>query len=140
MFKGPQPEVRRFETADEEAEAIAGWIKQLVAEGCFQPHEICVAPWSQRIRAALNAAGLQSLELQSSDRDPEDSEKGVRLATMHRIKGLEFKAVALALFSEEAATPEENPLHTRRRRCLHYVAATRARQRLLVCARKAVAY
>lgn len=136
MFKGPQPEVRRFNTADEEAQAIAEWVKQLVTDGGFQPHEICVAPWSQRIRAALNACGLESLELQSSDRDPEDSEKGVRLATMHRIKGLEFKAVALALFSEEAAAPDENPLHSRRRRCLHYVAATRAQRRLLVCARE----
>ena len=135
MFKGREPEVHRFSTADEEARAMADWVKQLIDSGAYQSHEICVSPATQRIRASLKTTGLQQLELQSTDSDPADSEKGVRLGTMQRIKGLEFKAVALGLFNDAGIATEGNPLQERRRRSLHYVAATRARERLLVCVR-----
>ena len=67
---------------------------------------------------------------------------GVRLATMHRLKGLEFKRVLIsgvqagsvpiklpdAAFSDEASRED----HDKRERCLFYVAATRARDHLAV--------
>ena len=67
---------------------------------------------------------------------------GVRLATMHRMKGLEFKKVLLcgvqdgnvplalpeAAFADEASQSD----HERRERCLFYVASTRARDELVV--------
>lgn len=135
VFKGPKPEIIRVNSAEEEGKAIAKWAKGLVDSGSFQEHEICVAPVTQSVRQALNTVGLHQLELLATDRDPEDSEKGVRLATLHRIKGLEFKAVALAQFSDSADKKgDESDLQVRRKRCLNYVAATRARERLLVSA------
>ena len=67
---------------------------------------------------------------------------GVRLATMHRMKGLEFPCVVIAGFSEgyvpmklggeahgDDASQED---HLKSERCLAHVAATRARDELLV--------
>ena len=52
---------------------------------------------------------------------------GIRVMTMHRAKGLEYRAVAVR---------DASALHARddrRDRNLVYVSATRARERLLVC-------
>ena len=55
--------------------------------------------------------------------DPGQEEGGIRFGTKKRIKGLEFKAVAILDFGDA-----ENLLE----RFENYVAATRARQQLLV--------
>ncbi|HEY0838180.1 MAG TPA: ATP-binding domain-containing protein [Azospirillum sp.] len=74
------------------------------------------------MRSALTALGISSLELQANKADPGPVEPGVRLGAMRRIKGLEFKAVAMVIDGR----PDD------RRRLERYVAATRARQWLLV--------
>jgi hypothetical protein len=54
--------------------------------------------------------------------DPGKSEPGIRLGSMRRIKGLEFKAVAMLIDSSADGA----------KRLERYVGATRARQWLLV--------
>lgn len=98
----------------------------------WNTHEICIAPGKPAIRSALAAANIPTLELQANASDPESSEAGVRLGTLYRIKGLEFKAVALCLTGESTSSNGTNPLAAKRQQCLHYVAATRARERLLI--------
>ena len=77
-----------------------------------------------------------------ADPSSEASKPGVRLATMHRLKGLEFPVVLLAgiqkgqvpldvavdPFADEASRQD----HDLQERCLLYVAATRARDELVV--------
>jgi superfamily I DNA/RNA helicase len=111
---------------------VADWVKSLLKEG-YASHEICVAPTKTHLRSALSSAGIPTLELQPNASDPESSEAGVRLGTLYRIKGLEFKAVALGLTGEQTPLSTENPLKAKRHQCLRYVAATRARERLLIC-------
>lgn len=75
-------------------------------------------------------------------RDPESevSKSGVRLATMHRMKGLEFSRVILASVQDGSmplditTTPDKasREEHERQERCLLYVASTRARDELVI--------
>ena len=64
-----------------------------------------------------------------------DAGEGVRLATMHRVKGLEFAHVFLAGANADILPDEPSggdPLDALRLRCLVHVAATRARDTLTV--------
>lgn len=72
---------------------------------------------------------------------PKQSETAVAVGTMHWMKGLEFRCVAVAALNDHtmpvAITPEEDdPLtHTQdlqRERCLLFVACTRVREDLRV--------
>ena len=92
-----------------------------------------------RARGAVQAAGAEPLELSERGDDPGNR---VSIGTMHLAKGLEFKAVAVMACDEDvlplrsridAAADEaelEDIYDTERQ--LLYVAATRARDRLLV--------
>jgi superfamily I DNA/RNA helicase len=80
------------------------------------------------VRNALVSADVPTLELQARQVDPGRAEPGVRFGSMKRIKGLEFKAVAMIVQSD--AMQSKDPAD--RRKLEHYVAATRARERLLV--------
>lgn len=83
------------------------------------------------IMEALNSAGVATYQLRPREMDPGSDEPGVRMGTMKRIKGLEFRAVAMACCDREDPMnhmAESNPLS----RCERYVAATRAREALLI--------
>ena len=90
-----------------------------------------VTPYKPAIRAALTASGLATFELKPREEDPGSEEPGVRMGTMKRIKGLEFRAVALA-----CADPRDPMNGIReadiRDRCERYVAVTRAREHVLI--------
>ena len=79
----------------------------------------------------MGDAGIDTHQLKPREDDPGVDVPGVRMGTIKRIKGLEFKAVALA-----CADPQD-PMNAIAQadildRCERYVAATRAREQLLV--------
>ena len=87
----------------------------------------------------LHTHGIRTAELSAADA-PDDA---VRTGTMHGMKGLEFRCVAIvgagrdALPLPPAVTPvAEDPvrhaLDVQQERCLLFVACTRARERLRV--------
>jgi superfamily I DNA/RNA helicase len=122
VFKGPKPKAIKVSSREEAGTIIANWVKDLCDSQQLGSHEICVTPVFGEVRSALAALDIPSLELQPSKADPGRIEPGVRLGGMRRIKGLEFKAVAM-IFEDQ--TQDQKRLE-------HYVAATRARQWLLV--------
>jgi superfamily I DNA/RNA helicase len=131
VFKGPEPRVERCEDDDAEANAIVTWVRRLMQDQGLASHEICVTPYKPALRTALTAAGMATFELKPREADPGPDEAGIRLGTIPRIKGLEFRAIALA-----CADPHD-PMNRiaeadLRDRCERYVAATRAREYLLV--------
>lgn len=132
VFTGPEPEWLRCRDEHEEAQRIAQWVKALIEEDQFSDHEICVTPYKPETRSALQAEGLKTYELQPRREDPGPEEPGVRLGTMRRIKGLEFKAIVLACTGETDAMNDLAEA-TLLDKCERYVAATRARERLLTC-------
>jgi len=87
------------------------------------PMKICITPGSRKVLASLANAGISTLELKPKQQDPGHEEQGVRYGTKKRIKGLEFKAVAL--LADASQRSNQN-------RFADYVAATRAREYLLM--------
>lgn len=130
-FRGPYPIIENCKSTGEEAEAVASWVQTLMADHGLASHEICVTPYKPEIVTALNDADIPVLQLKSREWDPGEKEPGIRMGTIKRIKGLEFRAVGLACADKEDPMnylQEADPLL----RCERYVAATRAREHLLV--------
>ncbi len=124
VFKGPEPQIVNCKNMKEASEAISTWCKGLIENEKTKlgTHEICVTPVNKTLLSELERAGIKTLELKPRQRDPGQEEQGVRFGTKKRIKGLEFKAVALIT----------NDDSTVKSRCADYVAMTRAREFLLV--------
>lgn len=133
LFKGPQPLVEKAVSEKSEAEAVVAWIQMLLADPNLnmRSHEICITPYKPAIRTALASAKIETLEINAREEDPGEAEPGVRLASMERIKGLEFRAVAMCC-SDKADAMNDLAAATVKDRCQRYVAATRARERLFV--------
>lgn len=141
---GQSPEVRFFEKESEEARYISHCIRDWLGE--VKPEAICLAARTRsllrdRYLPILEAAGIDAI-LVETDPETEAKRPGVRVATMHRMKGLEFKRVLLAgtndgvvPLSIRTGFPDDQASqadHERRERCLFYVASTRARDSLVI--------
>ncbi|MCC7173317.1 MAG: DEAD/DEAH box helicase, partial [Planctomycetes bacterium] len=142
VFNGPAPSVAQFASIDEEIVGVAAWIDERTRDGLL-PHEFGVFVRSdaeiERARAAVNRTKLASKLLD----DRVDTASGhVAVGTMHRAKGLEFRAVVVMACDDEIL-----PLQSRiesvgddgdleevydTERQLLYVACTRARDQLFV--------
>ncbi|HMO75958.1 MAG TPA: 3'-5' exonuclease [Sphingopyxis sp.] len=128
VFDGPEPGVRLFPNAGEEISAVAKWLKMRIDEGVPE-REIAILVRGDaqvaRAAAAADATGISPAIL-----------------TMHDAKGLEFRAVAVMALDEDvlpdaerlASVGDINDLEAIQdtERHLLYVAATRARDRLLL--------
>jgi superfamily I DNA/RNA helicase len=141
---GSPPTLHDFDGADAETKFIAGSVNDSLAGG-VKPAEIGIAARTKwfggKIEKALKAAGIKTVDLARTKRP----ENAVRVGTMHRMKGLEFRCVGVAGVSAKqvpaavAVTPIEEDKRTHdhdhdleRERCLLFVACTRAREELLV--------
>ena len=122
VMRGAEPKFVDCKSFDEAASAVTAWIKGLQESG-IGSHEICFTPPNKVLVTALQSAGIKTLELQARQPDPGQDEPGVRYGTKQRIKGLEFKAVALLMSGHTSENQE---------RYANYVAATRAREYLLI--------
>ena len=142
VFNGPAPEVRTFESPEDEAAAIADWLREREAEG-YAPHAIGVFVRSEgqveRALSAVRAAGMRPVALAAGSGGVSGS---VAVGTMHLAKGLEFRAVAVAACDDEIIPLQGRIEHVAdeadleevysTERHLLYVDCTRARDRLLV--------
>lgn len=139
---GRPPELRGFTVQKDELDALTRKVRQWLDAG-VDPGEIGVAARSNLLAdlaiAALERAGILARSLVRA----EDGDDAVRAGTMHRMKGLEFRCMAVIGVAEHQVPPssavtlaEEDPLaHSRdlqRERCLVFVACTRAREQLHV--------
>jgi len=128
---GPEPVVATFTSAEQEAAFIVERVRAWAGDG--EPDGICLVARTHdlvatRYRPLLEQAGVSTVLI---DTDAESGlGPGVRLATMHRVKGLEFPRMLLAETSTSAAPSA--PPDDLAERCLRYVAATRARDELVV--------
>ncbi|MGV9595134.1 UvrD-helicase domain-containing protein [Streptosporangium sandarakinum] len=139
---GRPPELRGFRTQKDELDALAEKVRGWLDAG-VEPGEIGVAARSNMLADAaitvLGRAGIPAKSLAKAH----DADDAVRTGTMHRMKGLEFRCVAVIGVGEHqvpspgAVTPaaEDALTHERdlqRERCLVFVACTRAREQLRV--------
>ncbi|WP_181233335.1 UvrD-helicase domain-containing protein [Enhygromyxa salina] len=141
---GDAPELRLFDGIEDEVEYIAGLIQAWIADG-VEPSEICVAARTKYLIndsyiPALAARGVETTLIQTETTDKLPNL--VRVANMHRVKGLEFPRVILAGIHEgnmpyedsayATRDPKAKALYDEGERKLLYVAATRARDVLVV--------
>ncbi|MFZ4434494.1 MAG: UvrD-helicase domain-containing protein [Microthrixaceae bacterium] len=142
FLRGDSPEVVGSATVGDMARAAATRVQGWVQDG-VDPSEIGLSASAQAaldtLEEALTEAGITSHRL-GQDLKPGD---GVALGTMHRMKGLEFRCVAVLgasdgvipsdyLLARVAGDDEETARELQRQRCTLYVACTRAREHLWV--------
>lgn len=136
---GRRPEVHGASAKEAELAALVEKVQGWIADG-IEAHAIGVAArntWLGRdASAALSAADVPVAAL-----DAKASADGVRVGTMHKMKGLEFQAVVVFGVSDGVVpapgaltpAPEDALAHAQdlqRERCLLFVACTRARDHL----------
>lgn len=143
LREGPTPEIKQFGSEAEEAAEIATTLRRWLEEG-VPATEICVAARTNQLISSryvplLEAEGIDNVVVRT-DPESEAREPGVRVATMHRMKGLEFRNVML-VGAQGGAIPNERSVlddevsknqNELMERCLLYVAATRARDELVI--------
>lgn len=139
LTHGDRPEVNEFATPEQEMNFIIGKIHELEAYGVDQK-SICIVARTHRLLdnyiSGLQNAGIKSYEIKANKTDDRTFE-GVRIATMHRIKGLEFDHVFVAAVNKKVLPfgtkddfEDDISLEEFRtgEKCLLYVALTRARK------------
>lgn len=138
LTHGEVPQIKRFNTPEEEIEFLINEIKSLEAAGVPQK-DICIVARTHKMidayKDGLRANGIVSFEITTNKVD-DRSRNEVRIATMHRVKGLEFNYIFAAGvnnkalpngvrsdFSDDVSLEEFET----EEKCLLYVALTRAR-------------
>ncbi|MEV6429876.1 3'-5' exonuclease [Nocardia sp. NPDC051463] len=138
---GPAPALICCDSAADELQAVADQVTAWTDEDGISPGEIAVLARTARERdflvRALNERGVAAEVL--GDALPTASQ--VAVLTMHRSKGMEFRCVVLVGIDQEHVPPQQSvrdvPAEERdeaeqRERSLLYVAASRARDQLVV--------
>ena len=144
LTRGPEPLLKHFENREEQSAFIVAYLKKVNAEDASL-RGVCVVARTRRERDAiadtLAEHDLTHVALEAGAVDAAETE-GVRLATMHRVKGLEFDRVVMASINADLVplpaaidargdAVERESAETEER-ALVYVAATRAKKELLV--------
>jgi superfamily I DNA/RNA helicase len=139
---GEEPEIAAAANAGQEAEDLALAIEQWREDGVDAGDIVVVARTIGHARTVANelgANGIRTAELRAG----EPSTDAVRISTMHGMKGLEFRCVAVVGVGKRtfplqravtpvADDPVRHALDIQQERCLLFVACTRARERLRV--------
>jgi superfamily I DNA/RNA helicase len=142
LFHGPEPHVSCQSGFHAEIDAIQAWIDAVQADG-LRDQDICLLARTRKLRdqvdSALRERGYKTHQV-PTDKPDDRRQPGLRCATMHRAKGLEFYAVGLTEMNrgvvplsnalEDAADDAGRADAELSERLLVYVAATRAKKRL----------
>jgi len=139
LMHGEAPKVLSFANANEEFDAVIKEIKSLIEAGVAAKN-ICVVARTHKLlddyTANLTANGMRCYEVKRSKADDRGLD-GIRVATMHRVKGLEFqyvfivaankRIIPLASAIDHTDSVSEQETMTAEK-CLLYVALTRAQK------------
>lgn len=140
LLTGTPPVVRNFPMLADEITFLTDKLPQLTGE--VGAETVCVVARTHRqlledYLPAIEKAGIPALYLQQETEDTTAS--GVRVATMHRVKGLEFNHIIIVGANAEylplvyvLSSEGDDPETIMRERCLLHVAATRARDTLTI--------
>jgi len=144
LTHGEPPLVRTFVSAADEIQFLREYVAGLQKDGAAL-ESVCLVARTKKLlelyAANLRPAGLETYEIKRDSAEQRDR-SGIRLATMHRVKGLEFDHVIVvaankgvipldvALASADDQITERN-LQTGERALL-YVALTRAKKSALI--------
>lgn len=139
LTHGNVPQVEAFGSAAEEFDCLVNQLRQLADSG-VDLKNICIVTRTHRLLndyiALLTRSGIRTYEIRRNKLDDRSFE-GVRVATMHRVKGLEFLYVFVVAVNNrilplKSAISYTDPLAQAEaitaEKCLLYVALTRAQK------------
>ena len=139
LTHGKAPQVNRFANANEEFDGVLKEIKGLVDSG-VSAKNICVVARTHRLLddyiSQFTANGIRCYEIKGSKADDRGLD-GIRVATMHRVKGLEFQYIFIVAANKRiiplASAIDHTDLVSEQEtmtaeKCLLYVALTRAQK------------
>ena len=146
LTHGAAPEIKVLKTAADEIDYIKHHVQGRVATGT-PVESVCVVARTKNLvenyAAQLRATGLEVYQVKPDAADQRDR-AGVRVATMHRVKGLEFEHVIVAAANrgivplDQALASGDDAITQRNletgERALLYVALTHARRSALITA------
>ena len=145
LFKGPKPEINKFSSVEEEGQFILEKINWLINENHVEKKNICIVARTQRLidqyKNIFANSEEELYEIKKRSADDRSKDK-IRIATMHRVKGLEFEYIFMTGINE-GIVPLEYVIKNEKdktvirefeksEKSLLYVAATRAKKALLV--------
>jgi superfamily I DNA/RNA helicase/mRNA-degrading endonuclease RelE of RelBE toxin-antitoxin system len=144
LLHGDKPVLRTFPSFSEETKAIIETVKELQARNVEFKNICLIARTNDLVlqyEGALRASGMDTYRIQRSESENR-KQNGIRLATMHRVKGIEFDYVIIAGVNDgivplsqslqsanDVTEREERELNER---SLLYVSATRAKKSVFV--------
>lgn len=139
LTHGKAPEVNRFTNANEEFDYLLKKIKGLFDEGVASKN-ICVVARTHKLLddyiSQFTSNGIRCYEIKGNRADDRCLD-GIRVATMHRVKGLEFQYIFIVAANKRiiplaSSVEYVDPVSTQERitaeKCLLYVALTRAQK------------
>ena len=142
LIQGPKPIIKRYNSLIEEADGVSSQIAQLIGDG-VKSEDICIVARNKKqldqLSKIMTKEGMTTTTVGQANNLSTDD---VRLATMSRVKGLEFHYVFITSVNEGlvpldyATSGTEDPVELRLRslneRALFHVACTRAVKQLYV--------
>ena len=144
LLHGIAPQIMNFDSFEVEVEYIIDRLKQIKAGGELLRGTCLVArthSFLKQYESDLKQKGIDTYFIRRSEAE-DQSVQGLRMATMHRVKGLEFDRVIIAGVNdgivpyEAYGTGSSDSVVGRdseiQERALLYVSATRARKEVLV--------
>lgn len=139
LTHGDIPVVKHFSNANEEMNFIVSEIKKLTDNG-VSINDICIVARTKKLInnyiADLTQKGIRSFQIKPNTVD-DRSFDGLRIATMHRVKGLEFQYVFIVAVNKgivplSSAITETDAISKQEvitaEKCLLYVSITRAQK------------
>jgi len=142
LYHGPKPLIKGFESYEDEINYIYNYIQNIKKED--EDSRICIVARTQKIIDAYSQYFVgKNIPVVKISRNTKDdiSNKGIRLATMHRVKGLDFDHMIIASMNEGVVPLEISEKSTEKQiedekllkeKSLIFVAATRAKKSLLI--------
>jgi len=144
LLHGDSPEVRFFNSFTEEIQFIAAYLNELIKEG-VDVNTVCLVARTndllKQYESALQERGVKTYLVKRSVAEDRKA-GGLRLATMHRVKGLEFDDVIIASVNEGVVPLQSSSFgdpssdlaeeNENLERALLYVSATRAKKKVLM--------
>ena len=139
LSHGSPPEIASLKSFQQEADRIAAFVGQEDARNtCLVARTNGLV---DQYEEAMKARGIQTYRLSRNEAEDHSAE-GLRIATMHRVKGLEFDRLCIAGVNKGVVPLEVGDVHSsdvavresaeQRERALFYVALTRARREVLI--------
>lgn len=150
LLSGSEPIERPCKTEAEQADAIVAQITEWLGAATVDVIDpgsastVCiVARDGQRIERLKVLLNQRDLTVRALTRDGDPADDGVRIGTMHRVKGIEYDYMIVAdvddltvpnpaAVNRDGMTETDRAIALRQERSLLYVALTRARKAVMV--------